>query len=109
MKKRNLQKLLGGKICYVTSLRGKMLGRKRHPNPSTDKSNSTKGGAPTITGWQPSRGVVMDTRLWMRASEREPPKGGRVSSLSELLSVIALGWYAENFSERSSSTVTSFR
>ena len=59
----------------LTSLRGNTLGKNRHPNPSIDRSNSTKGGAPTITGWKPSLGVVMVTRLWILARDRDPPNG----------------------------------
>ena len=53
----------------------KTFGTKRHPKPSMERSNSTKLGLPSRTNV--SLGVVMETRLCIRAKERDPPIGGR--------------------------------
>ena len=54
---------------------GNKLGMNRLPKPSMFMSNSTKGGQAPVPNPDriPSRGVVMETRLWILANDRGCP------------------------------------
>ena len=52
---------------------GAILGKYKHPNPSTLMSNSTNDGVMLAPCSLTSRGVVMETRHLTRARDTEPP------------------------------------
>ena len=92
-------------VTVRSMLSGNTLGRKRQPNPSIERSNSTNGGLLTIPMWKPSLGVVMETKLWILAKERDPPYGAIWLAVWDLSGPLSLVASSSSLAEQCSSAV----
>lgn len=91
---------------------GNTLGRNRQPNPSMEWSISINDGLPSTFDRLLDLGVVMVTRLWIRANERDPPYLTFRSTVSlSFFSDSTFCWanFSTQFDKTTSPLVTSFK